>query len=611
MTALAHTMNIADSTTCSATADTDLAPELYTPVPELLPEGTENPALAEAIAKVIGLLGEYRDQAVIHHRADLKGGPEFQAADDRWQAFLSTVRDACDDITEVPAQSFAELHQQISAYLRAEAVQCLRAWRDLTVDEAVKAIEDGGPDDAAFGVVTKTIAEALPRLLHKPGLSPAVAQALAEHDDAYEAHNAAITAYSAVEQRVFSGEITEEDPAHVAADAALGEACDEDCAAWARLIETPAITEADAFAKMVAYLQKQGVRADALAPVYPGRDQIDLSAAHAHLQADVERVRATSPNPARAVWDAAIARFRKADAAHRAITAENAEHVRSVFEHCPAEIRAPSLHYGLHVRWCRGELVHQDLLLTAEEKERLAPVADAWEARQQDLMAADDPDPRGERGDATYDAHIDAMYDLFKTPAPDIHAITFKAGLEAREDDDARFGYDDLGRVAYMLDSSWDERNRVLTHLDMLRIAGADHPMLHMADFSPRTWIKAYEALGGRVSCPEPDEVWIIPSGERHPNMHDRRARLALEAELEATPWKYRAVHLQAEARRNSGGDPIFDCSGRYGDADGRGSQKGVPVTPIRAATVVRFVTQDGQIAPVVLHHVQGQWKGF
>lgn len=606
MTALAHTMNTAVSAT-----DGDLAPELYTPVPELLPEGTTNPALAEAIAKVVGLLGEYRDQAVVHNRADLQGGSEFQAADDRWQAFLSTVRDACDEITEVPAQSFAELHQQISAYLRAKGVQCLRAWRDLTVDEAIKAIEDGGPDDAVFGVVTKTVAEALPRLLRKPGLSPAVAQALADFGAAHEAHDAAITAYSAVEQRVFNGEITEEDPAHVAADAAQGEACDEDCAAWARLIETPALTEADVFAKMVTYLQKQGVRADALAPVYPDRAQIDLSAAHAHLQADVERVQVQVPNPARAAWDAAMARHRKAKADHDASGAENAQHTQSVYEQWPVEIRVPSLHYGVHVRWHRGEIVHQDLLLTAEEKERFAPIADAWEARRDELLAANDPDPKGERSDATYDAYIDAMYDLFQAPAPDLQAVVYKLALEAKESDDARFGYDDLGRVAFLLDSAWDERNRVLTHLDILRLAGVDHPMLHMGDFSPRAWVRAYEELGGRVSCPEPDEVWIIPSGERHPNMRDRRARLALEAELEATPWKYRAVFLHAEERRNSGGDPIFDSAGRFGDDDRRGSHKGVPVKPITAAMVVRFVTKDGQPAPVVLHHVQGQWKGF
>jgi hypothetical protein len=143
-----------------------LKPGRYTPVPNLLLGDLKNLEIAAAIAKVVGAFGEYRAEAELHHIADQIGGPEFEAADNRWMDYLERLRSISDEITEPQAQSYDELHQQILAYLRAEALYASTDWREYSAAEAIEIIERH--DSGALGVVAKTVMEALPRLMARP-----------------------------------------------------------------------------------------------------------------------------------------------------------------------------------------------------------------------------------------------------------------------------------------------------------------------------------------------------------------------------------------------------------------------------------------------------------
>lgn len=140
-------------------------------------------------------------------------------------------------------------------------------------------------------------------------LSPAVATALAAHETALAAHNAAIAAYTAVERRVFAKEIAKDDPIYALVDDAQEDACHLDARAWADLMETPAETEADIYAKLVVYLKGEVAQPNPHAVVFPEGGQIDDHAARARLFADMERIGSPTPpvHPDQDVIDAAQA----------------------------------------------------------------------------------------------------------------------------------------------------------------------------------------------------------------------------------------------------------------------------------------------------------------
>jgi hypothetical protein len=290
-------------------AGIELAPDVYTPVPEILPGGTKSAALGAKVASVISALGEYRHEAEIHNIADHTGGPDFAVADERWQAYIRRLEDTLDDITEVPAQSFEELHEQIGAYLRAQAAACTRRWRDVSLDEAIDIVQDASADEWPFVAVAKTVAEALPRLM-KARQSPAIAAAHEKWRTSYEAFNAAIDASTAIERRIFAGELSADDLGYLASEAAQREACHLQARAWADLMETPVESgnREDLLVKLIAYTYGDRRLPSDTAVVYPNDDQIDDDAAAARLAADIERADAApAPHPDQDVIDAAEA----------------------------------------------------------------------------------------------------------------------------------------------------------------------------------------------------------------------------------------------------------------------------------------------------------------
>lgn len=147
---------------------------------------------------------------------------------------------------------------------------------------------------------------------------------------------------------------------------------------------------------------------------------------------------------------------------------------------------------------------------------------------------------------------------------PDVAGAAYKVAVQARESDDDKFGFNDLGLVSFLLSTYRERGDLVRTYLDLLRIGGIDHPALQMEPFDSEVWIASYEALGGKVSDLQGNLV-IAYAADDGPDS------AALRAELAATPWKYRAVNLEAQRRKGEGGDPFVDSSGGAGKDDRRG----------------------------------------
>lgn len=312
-----------------------------------------------------------------------------------------------------------------------------------------------------------------------------------------------------------------------------------------------------------------------------------------------------SPTPAddvRKSWEAALAAWTDVRAQYDACEQASAMSWRAVAETAPAEIVAPGVAQGLRVRWRTLEELDRDILLSEAEKADLRPLLEEHYARQAEYHKSPDRDADEQLMEDLYDKVADAESALLNTTPPDLAALAFKQHLDGRSADDDRLGYDDLGYVSYLLGSYRSDREPVILHMDTLRMAGIHHPILDMEPFKPRNWIAAYEAAGGFVSAAPMDELLLFPAAEAMVALTD-----ALQGALEATPWKYRAVQLEAEYRRNEGGDPVFDGLCQTGTEDNRGGKRAAPLQPYRRVERITFGTKDGVITPLVQSlHRQG-----
>jgi GNAT superfamily N-acetyltransferase len=259
---------------------------------------------------------------------------DLQAAKD--EAFAAALR-----LIDDAAEPCPDVEERLTVYLRATSALYTpwHKWRQRTLEELLEGLSEqrfhgSGIATAALEFVVK---HALPR-----GISPPVAAAMAAYQAAHEAHDAACTAYAKVEAEVFAGRLAETDPDYLAAEEAQGVGADVSCAAWAALMETPAVTDADLNAKLRAYLKGMGVKAGVDQPVE--RDGIyGIDAAARFLQADVERLgdRASiSAPPERfATWEAEEQRLLVAAAGEDTTAPEGAARAARLGKEAAAVIR--------------------------------------------------------------------------------------------------------------------------------------------------------------------------------------------------------------------------------------------------------------------------------
>lgn len=387
-------------------------------------------------------------------------------------------------------------------------------------------------------------------------------------------------------------------PDYVSARKAV-EDTDKACiAAWSRLdtaalalLRVPAHDLAEARLKLAVYAWAYEAHDPAQLPF-----DTELSAALAALLRDVAALTPQSGAEG-ARWREAKDRYEAAHAAYRDVVEADSEAYVSLFDEVPPSLVEPCACYRLHLRWTSVEALKDDVLLSDGEKAEIEPRLSHWLGwldgrRKVDRgLAEDDP------ADALYDAQADAFDELMATAAPDAAALACKHALEARDRDDDHLGFDDLGRVAFMRHGGREASFQVQTYIDALRLAGLDAPLLHMEDFSPGFWVRRFERLGGAV-CGGAQQLLIV-HGPRADRL-DRAAAAELLAELDATPWKYRALALYAGDRREDGGDPLFDAYGNWGPKDRRGGKRAGPELPLRRVDRVTFRREKDAVVPTV-----------
>jgi len=289
-------------------------------------------------------------------------------------------------------------------------------------------------------------------------------------------------------------------------------------------------------------------------------------------------------------WEAALAAYEATRRAHADFKASQRARYLATMREASPRIVEPGLHYGLARRWASVEALDRDVLLTDTERRELRPLLEEHGDRLQTYYSRPTATEEDEQSEELYDAFCEAESVLLLTAAPTVGALALKMGQAYRQLDDDRFGFDDLGRAAADLDRYLADRCRVVGYGDLLRLAGIDHPILHMDRFSPREWVAAYREAGGVVSMQQ-SALLLIPAdaGEAAPGG-------PLQSELDLTPWKYRAVQIATEQRLDEGGDPLFTSRGEPRPP----AWPLAPKRPFAHVERIIFETQDGAPSPIV-----------
>jgi hypothetical protein len=311
-----------------------------------------------------------------------------------------------------------------------------------------------------------------------------------------------------------------------------------------------------------------------------------------------------APTGAEFQWNARLVAYEQMQAAYDA-TLNRPCHTRRRWLELPDEFASRNIHHGRFERWKSLEDLRADILLSDAEKAQLEPVVakviaeTAAAEKAMDAAARQIENDDDEAQQVLYDRLSAAERELLDTPAPHVEALVYKQRIIAREADDDKMGFADVGAFSAHLAGYYVDYGRALVYQDSLRLAGMDDPVLHLTPFSPNSWWSAFEGLGGVVTHYRPWEMAILlPEGDR-----DGRAA-AMLAELEAAPWKYRALFLGAEGRRSYGGDPLYDSQWKR-RVPRPGIRTEVKARYYRNALRVTFITRHGVPTPVVepIHH--------
>lgn len=265
-------------------------------------------------------------------------------------------------------------------------------------------------------------------------------------------------------------------------------------------------------------------------------------------------------------WRQAFDAYQAAEIAYRALGAIDDEALDAMHRTLDPACRAPSLHQRDSIRWSSIEELDDDILLAPDAKAALRSRAETAIA-QRSRYFKEGYTQAQERRDAELerlgDIREDAFDRLLDMAPPNASALAFVVERRIWWLDDDKVGIGDPGYVAFCLNSYVDAAYPVQTYLDVLHLAGRRYPVAEALTFNPVAWIKAYEATDGLVG--EISDALII-AYPKHDMLQARRLR----AELARSPWKYRAVHLAAQKRREEGGDPFRDARGGVGDRDHR-----------------------------------------
>lgn len=334
------------------------------------------------------------------------------------------------------------------------------------------------------------------------------------------------------------------------------------------ILKVPVSSAADAATKLETFIQMMG---EGCGLDFEDDLHTALDAARADLAALAGRQITDSPGRAVVkVWTEALAGYQSAKAARDAAAAVDRAETLAINLKGPEGLRSPGLIQDQGPIWHGAACLQKDVLLTDVARRDLAPKVDAWREQRSALINAifaGDPNRDTDFADI-HDAYDRAANRLLATQPPSPVELVLQQTVYAQRlaevDDDSSTGLDDLGWCAWKSDDCWLGRPMVEMFRNTVRMAGLDHPALHMEPFSPREWVTAYEEAGGMVSDAHQGLLLIPDDG-------DTKELARLRAQLDAAPYRYWAVQLHAEERAGTGGDPIHDSGGEFGANDRRG----------------------------------------
>lgn len=261
----------------------------------------------------------------------------------------------------------------------------------------------------------------------------------------------------------------------------------------------------------------------------------------------------------------AFERHQAAEQRYQALCAEDDDAIDRLHLALDPACRAPGLHQRESIRWLSIKDFDRDVLLTPQAKAQLRPRAEAA-IRQRDGYFRQVEDPERNRRSAELERLCDekdiALDELLELPPPTVSALLYAMEKRIWWMDDDKIGLADPGYVAFCLNTYLDAAYPVQSYLDLLHLAGRTYAVPEALSFNPRAWIDAYEAVDGKVG----EAGGLIIAYPEHDTLQARRLRVALAQ----APWKYRAVHLAAEQRREQGGDPFRDAQGLAAKYDQR-----------------------------------------
>lgn len=332
-------------------------------------------------------------------------------------------------------------------------------------------------------------------------------------------------------------------------------------AAAMAILAAPALSIGDMLAKIDGY-----VRVHCDSGKLEDLDAFDAAPLTLALAKDLAGLARTTLAPPGSDWALAFERHQAAEQRYRALCAEDDDATDRLHLGLDPACRAPGLHQRESIRWLSIEAFDSDVLLTPQAKALLRPRAEAA-IKQRDGFFRRVEDPERNRRSAELERLCDekdiAIDELLALPPPSVSALLYAMEQRIGWMDDDKVGLADPGYVAFCLNTYLDAAYPVQSYIDLLHLAGRTYAVPEALNFNPRAWIDAYEAVDGKVG--EVGQGLIIAYPE-HDTLQARRLRVALAQ----APWKYRAVHLAAEQRREQGGDPFRDAQGLAGKCDQR-----------------------------------------
>jgi hypothetical protein len=193
--------------------------------------------------------------------------PFGRGGEDRLSRALAKLQRALDGIVSprLTATTRAEAETRVQAYLNGKALLTLDddAWRLNSVDKCLRMLNAHGEPEAGVDAFRCFYSDLCALNAPPPARpTPSVRDAFEAYTQAHAAHGLALDAHRVVEAREIAGEISEDHPDLIAADAAVEIASDAEDDAWRAFMATPAANPDDVMFKQEAASACEDVRKD-------------------------------------------------------------------------------------------------------------------------------------------------------------------------------------------------------------------------------------------------------------------------------------------------------------------------------------------------------------